>query len=168
MIFWACRWKSERFKTLSPRKYYRKAIRLSKLNVQDLRMLSFLMEYILPDSSSSVCTTSLFPTSGAIFPLRSNQGMQFLLSRLTDATNLGSFVILNSLKLLFQQSSDDYTRFPASKDAAGVSLAPFSIWSDRDMAWHAMAQQQWSGPSSYESITKPFHPFSTAGATKPG
>lgn len=55
-------------------------------------MLSFLVEHILPDSSSSVCTTPLFPTLGAIFFLGSNQGMQFLLSRLTDVTNLGSFV----------------------------------------------------------------------------
>lgn len=30
-------------------------------------MLSFLVKYILPDSSSSGCTTPLFPTSGAIF-----------------------------------------------------------------------------------------------------
>lgn len=90
-------------------------------------MLPFLVECILPDFSSSVHTTPLFPTSGAIFFLSSNQGMQFLLSRKTDVTNLGSFVILNSLKLLFQQSSGDYTRFSASKEAGGVNLALLMI-----------------------------------------
>lgn len=90
-------------------------------------MLSFLVKYILPDSSSAVCTTPLFPTSDAIYLLSSNQRMQFLLSRLTDVTNLGSSVTLSSLKCLFQQSSGDHTRCSASKEAGGVGVAPFSI-----------------------------------------
>lgn len=144
----------------------RKAIGLSKLNVWDMGMFSFPVEYILPDSSSSVCSTPLFSTSGAIFLLSSNQGRQFLLSRLTDITSFGVFIILNSLKLLFQQSSGDYTRFSASKEARGVSLAPFSILSDRDMAWHGTAVAV--RPLFSREYHKAISPFSMAGSVKPG
>lgn len=51
-------------------------------------MFISLLEYVLSDYSSSVCTTHS-PLVQVLFLPEQQPGLQFLLSRLTDVTNLG-------------------------------------------------------------------------------
>lgn len=94
--------------------------------------------------------------------------MQFLLSRPTDAHNLGGFAVRNVLNLLLSQS-DHYIRVSAFKKASRVGVAPFSIRYGREpmRSWHAIARWYWTGHSFPKHSTKPFHFFSMAASIKP-
>lgn len=91
------------------------------------------------------------------FFLSNNWAMQFLLSRLTDAHNLGGFAVRNFLILLFSQS-DHYIRVSAFKKASREGVAPFSIRSGREpiRSWHAIARWYWTGHSFLSTLQSHF------------